>query len=248
MRTTTNHNLISTAIFATLILAGCNRALPTEPVDLMMSEPSYEAAPASYESENDSSYSGRLRPARAVRPSPTTPSGPTGPSTTPSPEPPNGEPSDGSPSTAPPPAAPPNPPTSPTPPTTATTDCSGPCDGILRIPSSDDYMAAIYAARDRVRSAVASGEIKANKTVRDWNVTPRVEWKACFFWVENGFWYDSDGNRHVGGCAAGMTDFEKKKIVISTKQESRTLALVKWEATNYYLYLIGRKDLLDRWQ
>ena len=127
-------------------------------------------------------------------------------------------------------------------------DCQGPCDGILRIPSDDAYMAAIYAARDRVRSAVASGEIKANNKVRDWNVTPHVEWKACFFWVENGFWYDASGNRHVGGCAAGMTDYGKKTIVISTKEEQRTLALVKWEATNYYLYLIGRKDLLDRWQ
>ncbi|MBI2214479.1 MAG: hypothetical protein HYU52_12605 [Acidobacteria bacterium] len=109
-------------------------------------------------------------------------------------------------------------------------------------------MAAIYAARDRVRSAVASGEIKANSKVRDWNVVPNVEWKACFFWVENGFWYDAQGVRHVGGCAAGMTDYSKKRIVISTKEEARTLALVKWEATNYYLYLIGRKDLLDRFQ
>lgn len=109
-------------------------------------------------------------------------------------------------------------------------------------------MAAIYAARDRVRTAVASGEIRANSKVRDWNVTPNVEWKACFFWVANGFYYDANGNRIVGGCAAGMTDYARKKIVISTKEEARTLALVKWEATNYYLYLIGRKDLLDRWQ
>ncbi|MGK2857429.1 MAG: hypothetical protein ACSLFQ_09500 [Thermoanaerobaculia bacterium] len=109
-------------------------------------------------------------------------------------------------------------------------------------------MAAIYAARDRVRTAVASGEIKAKNSVRNWNVTPNVEWKACFFWVSNGFYYDENGNRVVGGCAAGMTDYSRKKIVISTKEEARTLALVKWEATNYYLYLIGRTDLLDRWQ
>ncbi|MCM2314074.1 MAG: hypothetical protein NDJ92_02840 [Thermoanaerobaculia bacterium] len=109
-------------------------------------------------------------------------------------------------------------------------------------------MAAIYAARDRVRTAVASGEIKANSKVRNWNVTPNVEWKACFFWVANGFYYDANGNRIVGGCAAGMTDYSRNKIVVSTKVETRTLALVKWEATNYYLYLIGRKDLLDRWQ
>jgi hypothetical protein len=109
-------------------------------------------------------------------------------------------------------------------------------------------MAAVYAARDRVRSAVASGEIKANRKVKNWNVTPAIEWQACFFWVENGFYYDAQGNRIVGACAAGMTDYARKKIVISTKEEARTLALVKWEATNFYLYMIDRKDLLDRWQ
>ena len=127
-------------------------------------------------------------------------------------------------------------------------DCQGLCDNILRIPNESDVQSALIAARDRVRAAVASGEIKAKNNVKNWDVTPRIEWKACFFWVENGFWYDAQGVKHVGGCAAGMTDYANRRIVISTKEEARTLALVKWEATNYYLSMIGRKDLLDRWQ
>lgn len=226
MANTTTRNLLLTTIVAALALTGCNRVSPTEPQDRISPVPSFETAESSAAPETGTAGSSRTRPTRGTeRPTmvPTVPA----PSTEPAGP------------TVPPPA-PPAPP--------MTSDCKGPCDGILRIPASDAYMAAIYAARDRVRTAVASGEIKANNKVRDWNVVPSVEWRACFFWVENGFWYDAQGVKHVGGCAAGMTDYAHKKIVISTKEEARTLALVKWEATNYYLYLIGRKDLLDRWQ
>jgi hypothetical protein len=221
---TTTRNLLSTAIFAALVLTGCNRALPTEPQNQVTEVPALEnATPAS---GSEAASSSRTRPTRtASRPSAAVP-----------------QPASAAPSTE-----PTTPPTTPTTPN-VTYDCKGACDNILRVPATDEYMAAIYAARDRVRSAVASGELKASTKVRDWNVTPNVEWKACFFWVENGFWYDSDGNKHVGGCAAGMTDYANRRIVISTKEEARTLALVKWEATNYYLTMIGRKDLLDRWQ
>lgn len=218
--TNTNRTLSAAAILAALVLAGCNRALPTEPQSSVTEVPAF--APSASSSEAASTRT-RTRGARGSD-RPSTVSTPSAPSTEPAT----------------------NPTTPPAP--TVTNDCKGPCDGILRVPAYDAYMAAIYAARDRVRSAVASGEIKTNNKVRDWNVTPNVEWRACFFWVENGFWYDAQGNKHVGGCAAGMTDWANKKIVISTKDDARTLALVKWEATNYYLYLIGRKDLLDRFQ
>jgi hypothetical protein len=224
--TNTTRTLISTTIFAALILTGCNRALPTEPQNSVTEVPDFQAASGASEAGATSS---RTRPTRtSSRPSAPVPQAPASdPSTEPVP-----------------PTTPP--PTPPTP--TVSYDCHGACDNVLRVPSEDAYMAAVYAARDRVRSAVASGEIKAKNSVRNWNVVPSIEWKACYFWVANGFYYDAQGNRQVGGCAAGMTDYSHKKIVISTKEEPRTLALVKWEATNYYLYLIGRTDLLDRFQ
>ena len=230
---TTTRTLISTAAFAAIILTGCNRVSPTEPQDRIAEVPALSV------SEAGSEASTRMRPTRGLRPTSPLPATPVAPKES-DPTEPSGDPTT-------PPATPPTTPPG-TPPPAMASDCDGPCDGILRVPSADAYMAAIYAARDRVRTAVASGEIKAKSKVRDWNVTPNVEWKACFFWVDNGFYYDANGNRIVGGCAAGMTDYSRNKIVISTKEEARTLALVKWEATNYYLYLIGRKDLLDRWQ
>jgi len=229
----TTRTLLSTVTLATLVLAGCNRALPTEPQGGMTEVPAFTSPNPSGGSES-SAGSPRVRPTRTS----SRPSAPILPLTAPS----QTEPV--------PPTPPPTEPIPPVPPATppVTNDCAGPCDGIFHIPAEDEYMAAIYAARDRVRSAVASGELKASSKVRDWNVVPTVEWKACFFYVANGYWYDANGVRHVGGCAAGMTDYSHKKIVISTKDETRTIALVKWEAMNFYLSLIGRKDLCDTWR
>lgn len=219
-------SLTIAAMLAVMFFAGCNKALPTEPEDPMLTT-SLESPFVSAESSTVV-VTNRRRPARPSAGGSSKP-----PTTVPTTDP------------DPPPTAPP-PPTPP--PSTMTNDCIGPCDGMLRIPSQGEVTAAINAARDRVRSAVERGELKPKNKVRNWNVAPSVEWKACYFWVENGFYYDAQGNRVVGACAAGMTDYSRKTIVISTKEESRTLPLVRWEATNFYLYVIGRTDLLDRFQ
>ncbi|MFA6957732.1 MAG: hypothetical protein WC538_17845 [Thermoanaerobaculia bacterium] len=227
---TTTRILLSTMTLAAVVLAGCNRALPTEPQGGITEVPAF-TSPSPNGGSEAAAGSSRVHPARSS----SRPSAPVVPLATPSqtdPVPPTPPPTDPIP-----PAAPP-----------VANDCAGPCDGIFHIPANDEYMAAIYAARDRVRSAVASGELKSKSKVRDWNVVPAVEWKSCFFYVANGYWYDANGVRHVGGCAAGMTDYSRKTIVISTKDESRTIALVKWEAMNFYLSLIGRKDLCDKWR
>jgi hypothetical protein len=226
-QTRANHSfsLMLVAVLAATFFAGCNKILPTEPEDPMLTA-SLDSSLVSSEADA-AAVSTRRRPARA-------PEGGTGelPTTVPSTNP--------DPTPAPPPPTPPSPP--------MTNDCIGPCDGIVRVPSQGEVVAAIHAARDRVRSAVERGELKPKNKVRDWNVVPSVEWKACYFWVENGFYYDEHGNRVVGACAAGMTDYSRMTIVISTKESARTIPLVKWEATNFYLYLIGRRDLLDRFQ
>lgn len=232
MRQTRTTTLFFAALFALGLTSGCNRALPTEPEDSPLAVASLDETTPSEGSE--SATVTRRRPARPA-PGGTSKPPTTTPTTDPDPDP--------TPTTPPPSTPPPT-----TPPPTATTDCIGPCDGILRVPDNGEVMAAIYAARDRVRTAVQRGEIKAKNKVRNWDVVPAIEWKACFFFVENGFYYDAQGNRVVGACAAGMTDWSRRTIVISTKEPSRTVPLVKWEATNYYLYLIGRTDLLDRFQ
>lgn len=250
-KTTATCTLTSVLIAAVVTLAGCDRVLPTEPEDAFTSEgmsspafatdrsPLREAAGVPAMSSEAGSVSSRQPRRRPARPTLPTQGEPTGGSTTE----PKIDPSD--------PRGPnnPSPPPTPTPPPPpSTTNKCGECDGVFHVPQVDAYMAEIHAARDRVRSAVNSGELRANRKVSNWNAYPAVDWQACYFWVENGFYYDENGNKIVGACAAGMTDYAHRKIVVATQDQSRTLALVKWETTNYYLYMIGREDLLDRWQ
>ncbi len=106
----------------------------------------------------------------------------------------------------------------------------------------------MFAMRDKVRNAVQDGSLQANR-IPDWNAVPRVEWQACWFQVDNVSWVNSSGQTVVGSnCAAGLTDYPNRKIVISTKEPDRTLPLVQWETANYFLIAIGRADLTDRWQ
>lgn len=130
----------------------------------------------------------------------------------------------------------------------ASANCTAGCDGTLKVPPHDQTSFALAAARDAVRSAVESGQLEA-KQAPDWNDVPRVDWQACFFWVDDGYYVDGNGNRVTGGaCAAGMTDYAAGRIVIATQDPNRTIPLVKWETANYFLIAIGRSDLCDRWQ
>jgi len=138
-------------------------------------------------------------------------------------------------------------PTEPEARTASASNCASGCDGVVRAPSQYDADVAMSAARDAVRRSVESGEI-FTKRKPDWEAFPRIEWQACFFYVANGYSYDSAGNRIDGGCAAGMTDYNGKRIVIATQDSGRAIPLVKWEASNYFLIAIGREDLCDKWQ
>jgi hypothetical protein len=128
------------------------------------------------------------------------------------------------------------------------TSCGANCDNILHVPALGDSDAAMIATRDKVRNAVQNGSLHADRTP-DWNALPRIEWVPCWFTVQNASWVNASGQTQVGSnCAAGMTDYQNQKIVISTNEPARTLPLVQWETANYFLIAIGRSDLADRWQ
>ncbi|HVT03661.1 MAG TPA: hypothetical protein VHL58_09850 [Thermoanaerobaculia bacterium] len=139
-------------------------------------------------------------------------------------------------------------PTDPTPASiTSASSCAAGCDNTLHIPDPGVVRQQMDSARDAIRDAIANGSLKAKKRA-DWNVVPTVEWKACFFLVDNVSWVENGITRTGSNCAAGLTDYEGKRIVIATNDPSRTPALVRWETANFYLIAIGRRDLADSWQ
>jgi hypothetical protein len=90
---------------------------------------------------------------------------------------------------------------------------------------SADQSAAIAAGRARA-------ETMARKRV---NVgDPAVLYLACNF---------VPPSANLSGCAAGITDFPGKRIIVSTQNPGNTAALVTWEAANFFLISVGRGDL-----
>lgn len=125
--------------------------------------------------------------------------------------------------------------------------CESGCNGIITPPDQADVNAMLGITRDAMKNAVSTGALRAKKRA-NWDQFPAVEWKACWFTVLNASWVENGKQVTGPNCAAGMTDYDRKKIVISTKQPERTLALVRWETVNYYLMSIGRSDLTDSFQ
>lgn len=109
----------------------------------------------------------------------------------------------------------------------------------------DGWHEAQLAARDKLRADVDAGRVKIIYTGMDWNTLPRIEWRACPWFVKNA---DCDptgtGCRDGKGvCAAGETADKGNVIIISTFQTERTLPLVAHETRNAFLVRGGRKDL-----
>jgi|GEM_PF-2859427 len=129
----------------------------------------------------------------------------------------------------------------------ATASCSAGCDNVVHVPDPGMVRQQMESARDAIRSAIADGSLQAKRTP-DWNAFPSADWKACFFQVDNVSWVENGVTKTGSNCAAGLTDYEARRITIATNDPNRTGALIRWETANYFLIAIGRRDLADSWQ
>jgi hypothetical protein len=103
------------------------------------------------------------------------------------------------------------------------------CTDIAPSPlSGDELQMWLDKARDEVRGQIETGDIRtASVSKMDWS-EPRIDWRSCPFVVENAYYGTGTGTV----CAAGMTDRDKNRIVISTFDKGRRGPLVYWEFRN----------------
>lgn len=113
--------------------------------------------------------------------------------------------------------------------------CSIGCDGVLRPLDSAAERAAMEAEAETMRAEIERGTLVLTRPV-SWSFYPRVEYRACPWWVEGAAVYGST-------CASGECRYDDGKIVVATNENERRVPLVRWEYRNFKLIEGGRRDL-----